>query len=229
MKNALFFAVVLFSSIHLQAQGFSADSGQAGVDASGSLSVFLNDLPHVGVYRAFSPGDKVSTVSGFGFYRIKARADLRVEDSSLVINYGLPFALSWGNWLSIRRQFAKPADLKNWSGIEFEIKVDSASYHARLRLALCDTDPKMMKATNGEWDNLWWCDFSESALQVERDWTTVKAPFSSFSKSYGAGARKSSLGRINLSMVTAYEISLITNGNSAKGQIRIRNPRAYKE
>ncbi|MBI3195300.1 MAG: CIA30 family protein [Ignavibacteriae bacterium] len=165
---------------------------------------------------------------GYCIYYADAEAKLsRISvgkgDSAMRIEYDLPPHFSWGNWLSIRRDFDSLVDLSGFTGLKLSVKIEVLS-KAHLRLTLSDVaDSK--KIDN---DELWWFDFDASVLNDHSGkWKTLTLPFKKFTLSYGEGSRRND-GRLDISRIKAYEINFVLEGSAhVKGTIIVDYLRAY--
>lgn len=174
--------------------------------------------------------EQVSVQEGYGVYYDKAeihlsRVTVNGADKALRIKYKLPQLYDWGNWVSIRREFAAPEDFGKCEGVELRLRVEEPS-EVHLRITLCDVESRS-KMQHGS-DELWWYDLPADVLKTSPGkWTTLRAPFKKFALSYGAGTRHND-GRQDFSKVVAFEINVISKaGEQAKGTIQVSSLRGY--
>jgi hypothetical protein len=144
-----------------------------GHQAQAQKTLLIDDFKHPPMqsYVGYAP-PPVEVQEGYGLYYATAHIQLaRVQALSsaavnaaktLQLQYTLPLAFAWGNWLSLRREFASPLDLSTYEGVELTFKVASPS-NAMLRITLSDLD-EGSKAR----DEMWWFDFPPETLKNER-------------------------------------------------------------
>lgn len=191
------------------------------------------DTPSDKKYAPFRSVDTVISTLGYGIYYRKADAQLSLvplskTDKALRIQYQLPPFFSWGNWLSIRKEFNAPLSLSRYSGLEMEVKVETPS-NASLRLTLSDVETLEDAQKHGS-DELWWYDFPLATLaNTTQEGIKLRAPFQAFYLSYGEGVRHNNRAK-DFARIVAYEISLISEGGEQpKGVISVNSLRAYKD
>jgi hypothetical protein len=191
----------------------------------------FNVAPPQREYLPYGP-ETVKMEEGYGIYFRKAdihisRIALNDTDRVLRIEYGLPPFFSWGNWLSIKREFESLMDLSGCSGLVLDLKVEVAS-NARLRITMSDVAVPEDSRKHGA-DEMWWYDFESDILGKSQGWVTLRAPFEGFRISWGEGTRHNNR-RKDLSMIVAFEINLISKGDEhPKGVFLVNSLRAYKE
>jgi hypothetical protein len=126
----------------------------------------------------------VGTQEGYDIYYEKADVRLsRVQvnpkdtnDKALRADFNLPPAFSWGNWLSVRREFQSPMNLQSYKGLELKVKVDVPSPEAFLRIALSD-----LTDDNKGGDEMWWFDCDKNLLKTKTaKWNQIRLPFNRF-------------------------------------------------
>jgi hypothetical protein len=196
------------------------------------LTIDNFDTPSDQKYERFRSVDTVLSSLGYGIHYRKADAKLSLvpvseKDKALKIRYDLPPFFSWGNWLSIRKEFKTPKDLSEYDGLEFELKVEVPS-DAMLRITLADVENLKDVEKHGS-DELFWYDFADDTLENRaQKWVKFRAPFKAFYRSYGEGVRHND-GELDTKKLVAYEINLVSEGGHPKGAILINSLRAYKD
>lgn len=171
--------------------------------------------------------------NGYDIYSVKADVQLshipnNPKDStekSLLIKFGLPPALSWGNWISIRSEFKSLLNLEEYSTLKLNIMILEPAPGAFLRITLSDMTNKKKYG-----DEKWWVDSDLNLLRNKTTyWTTFNIPFNYFYISYGIGTRHNDFNK-SLKRIIAYEINLVTESmNYPKGVILVDSLRAYRE
>ena len=190
------------------------------------------DAPSDKKYAPFRSVDTVISTLGYGIYFRKADAQLSIvpvseTDKALRIQYELPPFFSWGNWLSIRKEFKSPLDLRDYRGLALELKVEVPS-DAMLRMTLSDVETRKDAEKHGA-DELWWYDFDTATLKhTTQKWVTLRAPFQDFSLSYGDSVRHND-GQLDLSKIVGYELNIVSSRNEhPKGSLLIDSLRAFR-
>lgn len=218
--NHVLFTVLLFSASYLNAE--SVQSQTLVVDNFNKKPV------HVGAQHLHY----VNTQEGYDVYYVKAdlklsRVPIRAEntnDKVLQLVFAIPPAFSWGNWLSVRREFQSPLNLVDYKGLTLDVRVDVPSPGAHLRITLSDLtdDPN-------EGDEMWWFDCDSTSLgEKTQGWVQIYVPFDRFRIAYGEGTRHNDR-KMNPAKVIAYEINLLSSpGDSLSGTILLDYIRAYK-
>lgn len=171
----------------------------------------------------FMVGEGVEMQGCYGLHSAGATAKLETietaSQSELRIEYWLPGAFSWGDWLSIRRTFPATVDISQAKGLRFEIRAQKPS-SARLRLTLSDISQDRR-------DELWWADLDRSLLVQDQGWVPVSIPLSAFRPCSGDGCRQND-GRSDPTSIIAYEINLLSGpGDSPRGTMLVRNLRTW--
>lgn len=185
----------------------------------------LEQQPSKTTYVPFR-NETVTNAAGYGIYYEQAEVNLSRQNNVLQIQYSLPPYFSWGNWLSIRREFQSVLDMSECSGIEFDLKVHEPS-NASLRMTLCDVQSPEDINKHGK-DEMWWFDYNDGLSNEAKNWVTVRAPFENFRRSRGAGTRHNDY-ELDLSKIVAYEINLISKaGKHPKGTILVRSFRTFR-
>ena len=174
----------------------------------------------------------VGTQDGYDIYYVKASLQLSLvpispnntSDKVMRLEFTLPPHFSWGNWLSVRREFQSPLKLKVYKGLKLNLRVENASADAFLRITLSDLTDDVKKG-----DELWWFDCNRDLLKNKtQEWIQIYIPFDGFKVSRGAGTRNNDY-KLNLNKIVAYEINLISESiNSQNGIIYLDYLRAYK-
>lgn len=181
------------------------------------INTQLNDtnVNIVNIYDIYNEENAVAKLS---------RIRIGENDIALKIQYELPPNFTWGNWLSIRKEFENIIDIGNCNGIEFDLKVVVPS-SAKLRLTLSDIVSS--KDINSDRDEMWWFDCEDDLIDETKDWITIHAPFENFKISYGAGTRHNDY-KMDFSKTIAFEINLTSNANEhPKGVILVKSLRTY--
>jgi hypothetical protein len=186
-----------------------------GPQAQAQKTLLIDDFkqPPMQSYVGYAP-PPVEVQEGYGLYYETAHIQLtRVQALSpaaanaartLQLQYTLPPAFAWGNWLSLRREFALPLDLSAYEGVELTFKVASPS-NALLRITLSDLEEGSKSG-----DEMWWFDCPPETLKnATTSWQTIRIPFRKFSLSWGAGTRHNDR-RWNASRVVAYEVNILS-------------------
>lgn len=175
----------------------------------------------------------VEVQEGYGLYYATAHVQLtRVLGSSpptanaartLQLQYTLPPSFAWGNWLSLRREFATPLDLSAYQGVELTFRV-VAPANAILRITLSDLDEGSRPR-----DEMWWFDFPRATLHnATTGWQKVRIPFRSLYLSWGAGTRQNDR-RWNAARVAAYEVNVVSPPNAQpQGAIWLDSLQAFR-
>ena len=139
-------------------------------------------------------------------------------DKALHIKFNLPPIFSWGNWLTIRKEFNSPRNLSVYGGLSLLLKVEAPSPETTLRISLSD----IVDGQEQEDEN-WWFDCEISLLKRKtQGWIEVLIPFDSFYISYGAGTRHNDYKK-NLREIIAYEINLISKSEKKQNGIILLN------
>ena len=202
------------------------------VDGETADNLIIDNFDTKDVAKTYKPfsNEKVTTYEGYRVYFENAEVSLSREKTddgkkALRIQFALPPHFSWGNWLSIRKEFKQLLNLKDYAGLEISLKVVKPS-DARLRITLSDAVSYKSGEKYGS-DEMWWFDCDAQVLRANPGWITIRAPFKSFYLSLGAGARHND--RIfDLSKIIAYEINLISRPNEhPEGIILVNSIRAY--
>lgn len=186
--------------------------------------------------EALSEGEKypkyIGAQKGYDIYYENADIELSMvkistrdtSDKALQIKFNLPPAFSWGNWLSVRREFKSSMNLENYRGLELNLRVDVPSPDAFLRITLADLADDMKSG-----DELWWSDCDRSLLKTKtQKGIQVHIPFDDFVLSFGEGTRHNDY-KLNLKKIIAYEISFIAEpGKHSNGVILLDSLHTYK-
>lgn len=158
----------------------------------------------------------------FGDKAVIKRSQVSLEDGSqgLKIEYALPSALPWGNWLSIRCETDTLTDLSAYAGLSLRLRIEEPT-DAMLRLTLVDVDAE-------GYDELWWCDHKSALNSAPGEWQAVDCPFAKFKVSEGEGTRQNDYN-LDLTRIGAYELNIIsTAGTHPAGVIVADSLVAYK-
>lgn len=158
----------------------------------------------------------------FGDKAVVKRSQVSLEDGSqgLKIEYALPLAYDWGNWLSIRCETDTLTDLSAYAGLSLRLRIEEPA-DAKLRLSLADVD------IEGH-DELWWCDHEGVLNSTPGEWQTVDCPFAKFYVSSGEGTRQNDYN-LDLTRIGAYELNIISAaGTHPAGVIVADSLVAYK-
>jgi len=234
---------------------FISDSVPVTVYLNGEF--YLNDQKHRNVYYPFKDnGQKVVNLHGYGIYYdsvcvtvptepyhkdLYGQKDItrcgfpkitfyELNDCIFNLKYELPLVYEWGNWLSIRREFASIICLDSADGIQFDVKVIKGHFNSKLRLAICVVNNSRDFYKHGK-DKMWWYDdFPVWVLCDEGGWISLKAPFEYFEKTYGYDERIDNK-EFDPGMIVAYEISVVSDDQNEKisGKILVGNVRVYKK
>jgi hypothetical protein len=172
----------------------------------------------------------VRTQSGYDIYYERADVILSLVESgaprskALRIEFALPPAFPWGNWLSVRREFESPMNLEAYKGLELHLRVDVPSPDAFLRITLADLTDDMRGG-----DEMWWCDSDKSLLKRRAlEWVKIRIAFSRCVLSSGEGTRQNDY-RMNLKKIIAYEVNVISkHGTHPNGVLLLDSLHAYK-
>lgn len=206
----------------------SSTSGQNNAD----LHIDHFDAPSPSrVYRSYH-GETVKVWGGYGIYFEKAKVDLQHVPATgakkaLSISYRLPPYFDWGNWLSVRREFERPLDLRNYKGLKLSVRTESAE-NTRFRITLTDVKDDRDVSIHGA-DELWWFDAPATLLTPGTGVQTLYAPFDEFYLGYGAGMRWNDK-KLDLSRIVAFEINLVSSGGTeGRGTVIVDCLRAYRE
>jgi len=167
---------------------------------------FDQELPTSGHSRF--AGTASSSQKGYGIYYAEAKVKLShvsfdSRDKGLKVDFKLPPYFSWGNWLTIRREFGSPINLSKYNGLKMNLYVMKPC-DAKFRMTLCDLNK------SGNSDEMWWHDFEENILSKKGKWIKLKAPFDKFKISHGGGTRHND-NKLDLSRVVGYEINVISS------------------
>ena len=150
----------------------------------------------------------------------------------LRIEFDLPPAFSWGNWISIRRRFQSSLDIEGYQGLELNLRIEVPSSNVFLRITLVDWAERIKQDKTSFWiidptspiitdnplqaDNdiygseMWWFDCEQNLLKDKiQKWKKIRIPFDSFILSYGDGAKINDYKQ-NLNNIIAYEINLLS-------------------
>jgi len=171
----------------------------------------------------------VETESGFGKYSEdgKAQAVLTrtAESGGLEVRFEIPVLFDWGNWLSLRREFASAQNLDGCQGLELTLTVDVPSA-ATMRLTVCDAAIEGASPQDCS-DEMWWFDLPSNLLQQPDTTVTIRAPFENFRLGWGAGVRINNRQK-DFGRVVAYEFNLLIQGrNATSGQVTINALKSY--
>lgn len=233
---------------------FVSDSVPVTVYLNGEF--YLSAQKHKDIYYSFKEEDEVVNLHGYGIYYDNVCVDVptvpyemdpfgeknitrcgypkirfwKLDDHIFNLKYELPLVYEWGNWLSVRREFASVVCLDSASGIQFDLKTVKGHFNCKLRLAVCVVNIQRDFYRHGA-DKMWWYDnFPVWILcDGEAGWVSLKASFDKFEKSYGYGTRADNK-ELDPGMIVAYEISVVSDNQNEKvsGEFFIGNVRAYK-
>lgn len=186
-----------------------------GHQGQAQKTFLIDDFKHPPMqsYVGYAP-PPVAIQEGYGLYYATAHIQLaRVQvlspaaahaANTLQLQYTLPPSFAWGNWLSLRREFASPLDLSTYEGVELTFRVASPS-KALLRITLSDLDERSETS-----DEMWWFDFpAETLNNATTSWQKIRIPFRAFYLSWGAGTRQNDR-RWNASRIVAYEVNVLS-------------------
>lgn len=183
-------------------------------------------------YHPFAD-ETVTTQAGYGLYFKHAsgtvsRVTMAEMGKALHIQYALPPYFTWGNWVSIRKEFPTPLDLSGYQGIKIDVKILTPS-NARLRFTLSDVAMLADAPIHGK-DEMWWFDVPrDEVLKAQQQWVTLQVPFRAFYRAYGEGTRHND-GRLDVSKIVAYELNVISAaGESPQGAFLVKGLRAYTQ
>lgn len=206
--------------------------GASRAEAQRPLTGIIDDFDEAPTFPGKKYPRHARTELGYDIYYERATVRLshidksvdRPGDKALRVEYDLPPAFSWGNWASVRREFASPKNLQEYKGLEFRLRVDVPSSEGSLRLTLAD----ITEDSRGG-DELWWFDIDKNALKSKTSkWAQIRISFARFFASYGEGTRHND-GKLNLKKIIGYEINFLSKpGKHAKGVIALDSLRAYK-
>lgn len=191
----------------------------------------LADQPSVSEYLPFRKETAIPARE-YGIYYDEATARLSWSsvdgrDDVMKVQYELPPHFSWGNWMSISKQFTSVLDVSECEGIEIELKVELRS-NAKLRLTISDVKSLAEFQKRGHRaDEMWWYDFDDNTLKKKSGWMKLRAPFKRFYISRGAGTRHND-GKKDISKIVSYEINVVLEGDViAAGTFLVHGVHAY--
>ena len=175
----------------------------------------------------------VDTQGSYDIYYVEANLQLsrvsisenNTTDKVLRLEFTLPPHFSWGNWLSIRREFQSPLKLEDYKGLKLNLRIEDPASDAFLRITLSDLTDDLKQG-----DEMWWFDCNRDLLKSKTSkWIQVYIPFDGFKVSHGAGTRHNDY-KLDLGKIVAYEINLISESrNSQNGIIYLDYLRAVSK
>ena len=164
----------------------------------------------------------INFFEGYGVYSNNAIVDLmrvpinppyKINEKVLRIESTLAAGYGRDNWLSIRRDFDEPKDLRSFKGVKINIKVVEPA-EVQFRLTLIDLQ--------GDREELWWHNFPRALLKSKKEWATFCLPFDTFILSHGVGTRHNNF-KIDLEKISGYEINLISTSDNAESCVILVN------
>jgi hypothetical protein len=131
---------------------------------------------------------------------------------------------SWGNWVSIRREFLTTQNMAGCEGVRVRIKVIEPSFSALFRFTLADVVSFEDYEEYGTNDELWWSDH-ENVLTAESDWVAIEIPFDDFYLSNGDNLRYNNR-EFDRDKIIAFELTIVTSV-ADEGHFLINNIEVY--
>jgi hypothetical protein len=242
-KFALLAVLVLLTSCTADIEGPTAEVEGRVVEVEGRVvevydpeanPMRLNLMKGVTNYTAYH-NEKVGICEDYGIY-FEELDSIKVEqvDGVLCIKCSMPKYFSWGNFVSVRKQFHVLKDLSKAEGIQVTYRILSSSHDDfTLRFTFCDhKDRDFFKQNDDSYDAdsrqdyMWYYDI-EPTIE-DSGWVTKEIPFSGLGKLDGEGVRKAPYGSFKPENFNAYEINIVSE-SALEIELEIGDLRPYSK